>query len=223
MAARKGTPKLEPDPPSKPDAKPEPEGGKETEPPKPDAPEGKKTNPKLKDTRGTIASGGPWDPKRSKEIAKQMPKATLIKSWEPVGTMFATMTDVGLMVLFGPAEIMTKTGVFPEHTMMVQAWASRLAVEPPENIKQILSVNLVVVYMFVFLPRIQRAWAKQIDEKSEKCVATSIKQFAEERRGKVIEKREALRPAGDVPQKPAGDEGRGSGTPGPGPGSRSGS
>jgi hypothetical protein len=146
---RKGTPKLDPEPEPEPEPKrkpgrpPKPKGdaAPETEPPPPDPPDGKKTNPKLKETRGQIASGAPWDPKRSKEIAKQMPKPTLIKSWEPVGEMFAVMTDVGLMVLFGPSEVMSKAGPFPEREMMVKAWASRLAVEPPENIKQILSVK----------------------------------------------------------------------------------
>jgi len=222
MTARRGRPKKNPDEepapePSTPAPKPKGEPETETEPPKPDAPSGKDRNPKLAGTRKQIASGAPWDPKRSKELAKQMPKPTLVKSWEPVAECFAMGTDVSLMIFFGPEEVLTKTGPLPEREQVIKAWAARLAIEPPENIKAVLNVNLVMVYAFIFLPRIQRAWAKKYDEENDpKCIATAIKRVVEDRRGKQETKqaRKAPGPVGDVPQEPKGDEGRGPGSSG---------
>jgi len=146
MGKRKGTPEPSPD---------------EQTPAKPDPREGKDKNPELAEKRKDVAAGV-WDPKKSKALAKQMPSDKLVAMWEPIAEMFATMTDVALMLGFGVDETLGQVGKLSEREMIVQAWACRLAVEPPENIKQILSINLFAVYAFILLPRIQRVWLPKV-------------------------------------------------------------
>jgi len=145
----------------------EPAGKSEATPPEPSAADGPASSKKVQEKRARVAMGQ-WDMKKSRAVAKKLPKPADIKAWRPMGEAMCHATNVGLMVFWGPkftlkAERIHKD-IPSEWERCRDAWAAQIAIMPIENVTTVVGLQLVIVYASIILPRFWTAWSMPIEE-----------------------------------------------------------